>query len=334
MTPTLDAVVATAGAAGYRFSSEGSVWKGYQKFRGVGGENLGKHYGEWWHQAKRMGLTETEYLLPRVTVPFHDTLPAFMMGADDAARNKPDMLKGLRTARHKWGYYIYLGQGMSTLGEVNTLKGPPLLSKLRSLHRLRMIGEGVRKLCDLHDYTVLDMACNLGTFTLDFAAAGAISVTGVDLRADNIAKAKLLSDYLEVSASFDICNVYDLDEANPYDIVLNLGLLYHVTKPYQLIKKTYDMCNYAGVIESTMLKEPFSGFTLATTRETIEANLQHAAGEIPAELHPTYRAVIDMMDMVGFKTIVEIDAEPDPAWGGFDQDIFGRQLRRCLIGFK
>jgi len=44
--------------------------------------------------------------------------------------------------------------------------------------------------------------------------------------------------------------------------------------------------------------------------------------------------VIDMMYMVGFKNVIEIEADPHPGWQEFPEDIFGHKLRRCLVGFK
>jgi len=116
-----------------------------------------------------------------------------------------------------------------------------------------------------------------------------------------------------------------------YDVVLNLGLLYHVTKQYELVKKTFDLTRKIGLIETITHKEPFSGFILGSG-----ANISHghAAGEICAELHPTYRALIDMMYMVGFKTVIQIEAEPAPDWHNYRNDVFGQKLRRCLVGIK
>jgi len=317
--------------SGCKFSTDIVCWEHYKTLSRVGKDLVGRHYGEWVQKIKTMGLMEAEYLVPRIIVPYSTEKPSAMAIAEEAFQKNPERIKDFK--QYNWGYYYYLGGGFSTLGTEASLAGSQILSKFRSLHRIRMIVKGVEAIMGpFNQVTFLDMACNWGAFSIELAASGASNVTGVDLRTENIEKAQMLMDYLGVTgASFQEMNVYDIPEDNQYDVVLNLGLLYHVTKQYELVKKTFDLTRKIGVIETITHKEPFSGFILGSG---VNISHQHAAGEISAELHPTYRALIDMMYMVGFKTVIEIEAEPDPNWQNYSSDVFGKKLRRCLVGIK
>jgi len=330
MTPELSELEEAVTSKGYKLLTENISWDQYRTFPHVGRDLVGRHYGEWVQRIKSMGLMETEYLVPRIVVPYSPEMSSAMTIGENAFRRSPKKFESLK--QHDWGYYFYLGGGFSTLGAEKSLTKSKLVSKYRSLHRLRMIINGIEAIVGaLDQLDFLDMGCNWGAFSVELAARGA-HVDGVDLRAENVQKAQMLTDYLGIfGASFSEMNVYDIPDGKKYDVVLNLGLLYHVTKQYELVKKTFDLTKRIGVIETITHKEPFSGFILGNG-ENISHN--HAAGEIAAELHPTYRALIDMMYMVGFKTVIEIEAEPDPSWHDFPNDVFGKKLRRVLVGIK
>jgi hypothetical protein len=326
------AIRAQAESRGCTYTEEQVVWSGYRTYREANHDLLGKHYGEWVRKVQTMGLLSPEVLTPRLTVPYHERMPHAMALADEARTKHEEGF--LELTRQEWGYYFYLGGGSSTLGDEEAVANSPpkRTSKLRSLHRMRLIVDGLQSMLGSFDgATTLDMACNWGGFSLECAARGA-SVVGVDLRAANVAKANMLRSYLGIpNANFQEKNVYSLPNKKKYDIVLNLGLLYHVTKQWELVKKTYDICRSLAVIETVTHLEPFSGFLFGSGRNIPAV---HAAGEIPVELHPTYRGLIDMMLAVGFKQILELDTVPDPNWAGFSNDVFGKKLRRCLVGFK
>lgn len=335
MAVAFDDVVIREQAESYgcKYIDQPVVWSGYRKFIKVGHEFLGRHYAEWARNANKMGLLSPEFLVPRIVVPYENQVSRAMAMADDARARDEEAFRQL--LHHHWGYYFYLGGGSSTVGDERLILRAPLKqkAKYRSLHRLRLIARGLESILgSFEDARILDMACNWGGFSLEFAARKALFVNGVDLRLENIAKAEALRQYLGIqNVAFDRTDVYDLPAEATYDVVLNLGLLYHVTKQYELVSKTYELCKRIGVIETVTHLEPFSGFIFGSGRKIPTV---YAAGEKPVEFHPTYRGLIDMMLAVGFRKIVELEAEPDPAWTDFNKDIFGRKLRRCLVGFK
>ena len=171
------------------------------------------------------------------------------------------------------------------------------------------------------------MACNHGYFGLEAAYFGAKHVYGYDLRKVNIEKAKLLKGHFEIdNVSFAVDDVYNLNGS--YDIVYNLGLLYHVTDPCRLISLTYNLCNKFAVIDTITHHSPVSAFIQRTNKN----NAHHAEGEFSVEYHPTYRAVIDLMHAVGFKNITEVVSSN--IRGSATHPLYERLERRCLIGFK
>jgi hypothetical protein len=50
--------------------------------------------------------------------------------------------------------------------------------------------------------------------------------------------------------------------------------------------------------------------------------------------NPTYRGLIDLMRAVGFREIIEVEGVPDPAWTGWNKDVYAVKSRRCLIGLR
>ena len=62
-------------------------------------------------------------------------------------------------------------------------------------------------------------------------------------------KAELLKSHIQINnASFSVGDIYDL--SGSYDIVYNLGLLYHVTDPYKLMQITYDKRRTLAVVDT------------------------------------------------------------------------------------
>ena len=125
-------------------------------------------------------------------------------------------------------------------------------------------------------------------------------------------------------------DLYTLEVEEQFDIVLNLGLMYHISMPFEMMKKTYDMTREVAIIDTVVHREAFSGFILGTG----EAAVDHAATAIGVELHPTYRGLIDLAYLVGFKDVVELHGVPDPSWPNFDKDPYGNKTRRCILAFK
>lgn len=89
---------------------------------------------------------------------------------------------------------------------------------------------------------ILDLGCNAGFWTLRALAAGAREVVAVDARPHHLEQLKLVLDESGIAPDRWVAleaNIYDLDYSalGDFDVVLCLGLLYHVAKPFELLEK-------------------------------------------------------------------------------------------------
>jgi tRNA (mo5U34)-methyltransferase len=82
--------------------------------------------------------------------------------------------------------------------------------------------------------TAVDLACNEGWFAHQLLEWGASRVIGVDIRPENVHRAELVRDHLGVDParlSYRLGDVYDLGGLGEFDVVLCLGLIYHLENP-------------------------------------------------------------------------------------------------------
>lgn len=99
---------------------------------------------------------------------------------------------------------------------------------------------------DLRGKKVLDIASNAGFYSFELAKRGA-QVTSLDNSYDDIVKAKFAKKILGVeNVSFELGDVNDLEEMfkEKFDLVLCLGLLYHVKNPKEIIKKVSKISDF------------------------------------------------------------------------------------------
>jgi tRNA (mo5U34)-methyltransferase len=86
---------------------------------------------------------------------------------------------------------------------------------------------------DLTGWSVLDIGCNAGFYSIELAARGA-KVTGIDSNPNYLAQARWALEHLPVSGRVDfrLMQLYDLarDEER-YDLILFLGVFYHLRYP-------------------------------------------------------------------------------------------------------
>jgi 2-polyprenyl-3-methyl-5-hydroxy-6-metoxy-1,4-benzoquinol methylase len=287
-------------------------------------QGASERYVEWMARLRKAGLVKAEQLLPQLRVPCPTALPHLMTHGGSRKVNL-DALRQEVASHRPWGYGIQLAPGVAT--------EPSLVALQRMIYRSHLISGAVGQLLgdERPDCTLVDFACNHGYFTLENAFLGMRQCTGLDLRAENVAKAEFLKRHFRIeNANFVQQDIYDLDSSQKFDVVLNLGVMYHITDPWSLVKLSYDMCKRFAVLDTIMHKEPFSGYVQRVNKDTAK----HAEGKFEMELHPTYRACIDLMHAVGFHDVIEIvPDQADPALR-CPHELYDRFDRRCLIGFK
>jgi tRNA (mo5U34)-methyltransferase len=174
--------------------------------------------------------------------------------------------------------------------------------------------------------TAIDIGCNCGFFTMELADRGFSASTGVDLRTENIAQAMFARDALNVqNTSFIIGNVKDFPTDEKYDVVLNLGLMYHLSTPFEVMKKCFDITNKVCVIDSVTHKEPFSGYFVLSDRN-INSPIE---GDLSFEMQPTYRGLLETIYSAGFEYVFEVMTFVDSNIAQYSDG-----SRRCFFAYK
>lgn len=108
---------------------------------------------------------------------------------------------------------------------------------------------------------VLDLGCNAGFWALNAVRAGCEQVVGIDAREAHVEQANLVFRANDIPAQkyrFIRDNVFEGDLAawgGPFDIVLCLGLLYHVCKPMELLERISRVNRDLLLIDSQVLND-------------------------------------------------------------------------------
>jgi SAM-dependent methyltransferase len=138
----------------------------------------------------------------------------------------------------------------------------PVPAELQSVHRTRaeMIEPRVRAALAGANSTALDLACNEGWFSHRLLEWGASRVVGLELREHNIRRAMLMRDHFEIAPEQLELRQADVFEIDPvsigkYDVVLVLGLLYHVENPMGLLRLARACTRGICVIETQLTQQ-------------------------------------------------------------------------------
>jgi len=108
----------------------------------------------------------------------------------------------------------------------------------------------------LHAVHAIDLAAHQGWFAARLAQAGIGSVLGVDARESHVADARLIASVLgHDQLQFLHSDVFDLDAKamGPFDLVLMLGLLYHLENPIGALRLARALCGKLCLIETQVV---------------------------------------------------------------------------------
>ena len=150
---------------------------------------------------------------------------------------------------------IYLGEGVYASDE------PKAETRLRRC--LQIAADIVPE--PLDRIRVLDLACLEGEFAVEFASHGA-TVVGIEGREINLAKARFAKDVLllkNLELIHDDVRNLDFKRFGRYDVVLALGILYHLEAPavMEVVRSIFGCCTRVAIIDthfSQEAKEPFT----------------------------------------------------------------------------
>ncbi len=152
----------------------------------------------------------------------------------------------------EWFYPFALPSG----GTTPTYDG----GRLDAVHdtRLKMMDSAINPLLgqSLAGQTVIDLACHQGYFSLSLAARGAERVLGVDARPEHIADATLMAElggYSQFEGQISDIHALDTQATGKFDIVLMLGLIYHLENPVGAIRTAHALTNKVCLVETQVV---------------------------------------------------------------------------------
>jgi tRNA (mo5U34)-methyltransferase len=145
-------------------------------------------------------------------------------------------------------------------GRITPLAGP----ELPHIHRTRaeLIESGARATLAAAgpNATVIDLACNEGWFSHRALEWGAGRVLGIDIRPDLVRRAELIRDHYDIPSDrleFRCVDLFDLDitSLGTYDVVLCLGLVYHLEDPVGALRIANALTRGLCAIESQLTRQ-------------------------------------------------------------------------------
>jgi tRNA (mo5U34)-methyltransferase len=177
----------------------------------------------------------------------------------------------------------------------------------RHQQRKQYIFEPLIQLCggSLVGKRVLDLGCNSGFWSLACIEIGADFVLGIDARKLHIDQAKFVFEVKEIPKNKyqfiqgDIFKFNFKDFGN-FDIVLCLGLLYHISKPISLLEIISKINNDILIIDTNLSHLP--GSFLEIRQDDLDHSL--SAINFPLVTYPTKLALIKMVHQFGYSIAI------------------------------
>jgi tRNA (mo5U34)-methyltransferase len=106
---------------------------------------------------------------------------------------------------------------------------------------------------DLSGWTVLDIGCNAGFYSIEMKRRGAASVLGIDSDPRYLAQAALACEVANVDVELRQMSVYDVPRLKRrFDIVLFMGVIYHLRYPLLALDLLHDVVGRMLVFQSML----------------------------------------------------------------------------------
>lgn len=138
--------------------------------------------------------------------------------------------------------------------ELNTIPDPGRMSSNgKALRRVLQIAADVTRR-PLSELRVLDLACLEGMYGIEFARKGA-RVVGIEARDQHIVKAQFAAEALGLTSveilKDDVRNL-SVERHGSFDVVLCLGILYHLNAPdvFEFIERMAGVCTGVLIVDT------------------------------------------------------------------------------------
>jgi len=212
-------------------------------------------------------------------------------------------------------------------GDVYTIKKGIAGDEVKLRRILQNVSDLSRR--PLDSLRVLDLACLEGLYAVEFARHGA-KVVGIEGREANLAKARFAKEVLALeNLEFVQDDVRNLSKAKygQFDVVLCLGILYHLDAPDVLafLEQMADVCRDFALIDTHVSLVPEKSFLHRGRKYWGRAYQEHAAGSPPQERTGRLWASLDnpesfwltrpslynALSHAGFTTVYECHMPPE-----------------------
>src|SRR5262245_947917 len=105
---------------------------------------------------------------------------------------------------------------------------------------------------DLTGKSVLDIGCNAGFFSFEMKKRNAARVVGVDIMPHVLAQARFLSHWFKQPIELRELGVYDIESLGQFDVVVFIGVLYHLRHPLYALEKVASVCKETMFLQSLL----------------------------------------------------------------------------------
>lgn len=109
---------------------------------------------------------------------------------------------------------------------------------------------------DRNELSALDLASHQGWFAINLARAGFGSVRGIDARNTHVEDSRLIASLYDLDGlDFRRGDIHALSAENTgtFDVVLMMGLLYHLENPIGALRACRDLCKNLCLIETQVV---------------------------------------------------------------------------------
>lgn len=211
-----------------------------------------------------------------------------------SVRSRQDLAERI-AAFPRWQYRFEFDEGIVTpvvdAGRVN-----------RHVQRRRYFFDALLEVTggSLRGKRVIDLGCNAGFWSLQALDAGAEFVLGMDIAAEQIEQAELVFDARRVDPSryrLRCGDAFDIDGGERFDVVLCLGLMEQVPRPFELFERMAATGAELIVIDTDLARGRSSSFEVVRRGDPGEEFDSQLA------LVPTREAVVELAGEFGFETV-------------------------------
>lgn len=205
----------------------------------------------------------------------------------------------------------------------------PTYTPVQAMHTWRrdVMLQAVRKLIPegRDAVSVLDLGAGEGAMALGLWESGFRDITCVEARPLNVEKGRFVARVFDAGFAFYNTTVSEFLSSNvkQYDLVLFMGLLYHLLNPFEVLERIGNLTRRYMVLETAISLPRLEGFdnrsdyapSEAAFFLRIDSATSHTAGLHDLELWPNMNAVEMLSRYAGFRKLSLLEGpEPKPPY--------------------